>query len=333
MHYNRVKSYRLKKGLSQEELSVLTGIPRTTISAIESGKALPSVDYALKLAKALGCTVEELFSPEEEPITFEAFKGGPFISAKVSNREVLYPAGFMPPDGFYSEGGIQRFNKNPLPTYVFAGCDVSVNLVSYQLFEEGIRFIVIHASSERALKLLKEGWVHVAGIHLGSFEENLKVVSEYLGRDFRLAQLFSWEEGVALREGLKIKSFGELKNPALLWLLREKGTGARKVFEEIKSEIRPTKYKEVEGNHEDIAFSLKNRFGDAGITTRFFAVNYGLEFLSVKREDYCICYREELEEDRYFQRVISALTSKVYRECLENLPGYYTSKNLEIARL
>lgn len=97
---------------------MLTGIPRTTISATESGKALPSVDYALKLAKALGCTVEELFSPEEEPITFEAFKEGPFISAKVSNKEVLYPASFMPPDGFYSEGRIQRFNKSPLPFWL-----------------------------------------------------------------------------------------------------------------------------------------------------------------------------------------------------------------------
>ncbi|MGB9873627.1 MAG: substrate-binding domain-containing protein [Hydrogenobacter sp.] len=333
MHYNRVKSYRLKKGLSQEDLSTLTEIPRTTISAIETGKALPSVDYALRLAKALGCTVEELFSPEEEPIIFESFKEGPFISAKMSNREVLYPAGFMPPDGFYSEGEIQRLNKNPLPTYVFAGCDVSVNVVSYQLLEEGIRFVVIHASSERALRLLKEGWVHIAGIHLGSFEENLKVVSEYLGRGFRLAQLFSWEEGVALREGLEAKSLQHLKNSFLLWLLREKGTGARKVFEEIKEDIRPVQWKEVSGSHRDIAFSLKNCFGDVGITTRLFAVEYGLGFFSVKREDYCICYREELEEDKYFQRVINALTSKVYRKYLENLPGYYTSKDLEIANL
>jgi putative molybdopterin biosynthesis protein len=326
---NRVKSYRLKRGLSQEELSVLTGIPRTTISAIESGRAIPSVDYAIRLARALDCTVEELFSHEEEPVIFETFKDGPFISAKVLNREVLYPAGFMPPDGLYSKGRIKRFNKNPLPTYVLAGCDISVNLLSYQLFDEGIRFVVMHASSERALKLLKEGYVHIAGIHLGSFEENLKVVRERLGKGFCIAQLFSWEEGVALGEGLKIKSFRELKNPALVWLLREKGTGARKVFEEIKSEIKPTKYKEVEGSHKDIAFSLKNRFGDAGITTKFFAVDHGLEFLSVKREDYCICYREELEEDRYFQRVINALTSKVYRECLESLPGYHVNTSFE----
>ena len=113
---------------------------------------------------------------------------------------------------------------------------------------------------------------------------------------------------MALREGLEAKSLQHLKNSFLLWLLREKGTGVRKVFEEIKEDIKPTQWKEVSGSHRDIAFSLKNGFGDVGITTRLFVVKYGLGFFSVKREDY------ELEEDRYFQKVINALTSKVYRK-------------------
>ncbi|MDM7266510.1 MAG: helix-turn-helix transcriptional regulator [Aquificaceae bacterium] len=83
---NRVREYRQRLGLSQEELSRITGIPRTTISSIESGSVMPSVDYALRLARALGCSVEELFSQEEYKF-FPGFKEGLFISYLVGVSE------------------------------------------------------------------------------------------------------------------------------------------------------------------------------------------------------------------------------------------------------
>jgi putative transcriptional regulator len=39
-----------------------TGITRKSVNAIETGKMVPSVILALKLAQALGVPVEELFS-------------------------------------------------------------------------------------------------------------------------------------------------------------------------------------------------------------------------------------------------------------------------------
>lgn len=65
--YNRLKEYRAKLGVNQQEMGRLVGVSRQTISLIERGDYSPSVALALKLAKTCGCTVEDIFSYEEEP--------------------------------------------------------------------------------------------------------------------------------------------------------------------------------------------------------------------------------------------------------------------------
>lgn len=59
---NRLQELRWEKDWSQAKLSRLSGVPRTTISAIESGTTTnPSIETALLLAKALGIPVEDIF--------------------------------------------------------------------------------------------------------------------------------------------------------------------------------------------------------------------------------------------------------------------------------
>ncbi len=328
---NRIKQHRQRLGLSQEELSRICSIPRTTLSAIERGKAVPSVEYAIRLAKALNCTVEELFGQEDEIVLFEGFKEGPFLSAKVQGRTVLYPqsSNFLPVDGVLKAGKPEWFEKSPLPTYTFAGCDVSLYSLSCLLKEEGVRLLPLYASSLKALGLLKEGLVHMAGVHLGSLEENLREIQRRLGKGFVVLRLFEWEEGVILASNVSARSFKELNRARLRWLVREKGSGARRLFEELKEELRGESYREIEGGHEELAISIRNHFGDAGIGTRYSAVKHSLGFLSVRREDYCICYRQELEEERDFLKLVALLMSKRYRQVLESLPGYYPQVKVE----
>lgn len=57
-----VKAYREKLGMSQQKLSDLSGVGRSTVSNIETGKYIPGVDIALMLAKALRCRVEDIFA-------------------------------------------------------------------------------------------------------------------------------------------------------------------------------------------------------------------------------------------------------------------------------
>ncbi len=64
---NLLKLYRLKCGdLTQGELAERVGCSRQTIHSIESGKFNPSVELALKLARTLKTTVDELFQLGDE---------------------------------------------------------------------------------------------------------------------------------------------------------------------------------------------------------------------------------------------------------------------------
>ncbi|MFL0196284.1 helix-turn-helix transcriptional regulator [Clostridium sp. WILCCON 0269] len=62
---NRLKVARAEKRLSQEQLAVLSGVTRQTISSIETGQYCPSAKLALILSKALDKKFEELFYFEE----------------------------------------------------------------------------------------------------------------------------------------------------------------------------------------------------------------------------------------------------------------------------
>lgn len=64
--HNRLKEYRARYRLSQTELGNLADVSRQTISLIERWDYNPSVTLALKLAKILNASVEQLFSYTEE---------------------------------------------------------------------------------------------------------------------------------------------------------------------------------------------------------------------------------------------------------------------------
>ena len=66
--YNRLKEYRAKIKVNQTEMGNLVGVSRQTISQIERGDYFPSVTLALKIAKVLNVSVEEIFSYEEDEV-------------------------------------------------------------------------------------------------------------------------------------------------------------------------------------------------------------------------------------------------------------------------
>jgi len=63
---NRLRVARAEKCLSQEQLALLAGVTRQTISSIETGQYNPSALLALLLARRLDKRVEDLFFLEEK---------------------------------------------------------------------------------------------------------------------------------------------------------------------------------------------------------------------------------------------------------------------------
>lgn len=61
----RMKEYRARTGMKQEELAALVGVRRETIGNLENGKYNPSLVLAWKIAKVFGAAIEDVFTVEE----------------------------------------------------------------------------------------------------------------------------------------------------------------------------------------------------------------------------------------------------------------------------
>lgn len=64
---NTIKVQRAIRNLTQADLAAVAGVTRKSVNAIETGRMVPSVLLALKLAHALGVAVETMFSLEDGP--------------------------------------------------------------------------------------------------------------------------------------------------------------------------------------------------------------------------------------------------------------------------
>ena len=62
---NRLRAERTALGLTQADLAMRVGVSRKTINTVENGVFVPSTLLALKLARALGRSVETLFALTE----------------------------------------------------------------------------------------------------------------------------------------------------------------------------------------------------------------------------------------------------------------------------
>ncbi len=57
-----IKKLREAAGLSQMALSEIISVPQSTIASWETGRALPRADKLPLIAKALGCTIDDLLN-------------------------------------------------------------------------------------------------------------------------------------------------------------------------------------------------------------------------------------------------------------------------------
>ncbi|MBR2390381.1 MAG: helix-turn-helix transcriptional regulator [Mogibacterium sp.] len=60
----KMKSARVAKDLSQQQLADLIGVSRQTISAIEKGDYNPTINLCIAICRELGRTLDELFWEE-----------------------------------------------------------------------------------------------------------------------------------------------------------------------------------------------------------------------------------------------------------------------------
>lgn len=66
---NRIKEFRLAKGLTQKRLGEMVGLAESTISLYEKGRHEPDMQTLGKFADILETTVDDLIGRSSEPAT------------------------------------------------------------------------------------------------------------------------------------------------------------------------------------------------------------------------------------------------------------------------
>lgn len=61
---NRLREFRKNQGMTQMQIADVLGCQKSSVSQYERGVHTPSLHNALRLARALNTTVEELFGGE-----------------------------------------------------------------------------------------------------------------------------------------------------------------------------------------------------------------------------------------------------------------------------
>lgn len=332
---------RKSRGWSQDDLSGRCGLPRSSVSSIEAGRLTPSVSAALAVARALECSVEELFggggSGGEEAKVRQRWAWKPardscrYWEAEVGGQRILYPVedtafqGWAH-DGVFHSGLLRdRVAADPRRSLVVAGCDPAAGLLAaeYDAAAPGFRMLALSRGGAAALDLLKQGVVHAAALHRSTREQpgrNLTTVREVLGTGYRLLRCADWQEGLALRPGLGSGSAASRAGGIRQWALREPGSAARECLDELLG--RPLSGKRILRSHQAVADSVKAGWAEAGVCVRLCAEEAGLDFLPIRTESLDLCFHSSMESDPRLQALIALLRSRNHRRLIDELPGY-----------
>jgi transcriptional regulator with XRE-family HTH domain len=68
----KLQQSRKAAGLSQPQLAARAGVPISTLRNWEQDRRIPRLDTATKVAKAIGCSLDDLAAPVELPTAKDA---------------------------------------------------------------------------------------------------------------------------------------------------------------------------------------------------------------------------------------------------------------------
>lgn len=351
---SRLRQQRTTAGLSQADLADRVGVSRQAIVAIEAGRQVPSTLLSLQLARALGCSVDDLFQ----------LSGGPAVVARVAeppedDRRVVVGrvdgalVAHCLSDSSRASDGVLR-ERDPSgqgwrvellaetaeveANLLVAGCAPLLGLLSSHLGRRyrDARATWLSADSGRALELLTSGLVHIAGIHLADAldpEAHGRAAQQaFPGERTAVVNLARWRQGLAVSKGnpLGLDAGPALFREAVRHVVRAPGSGARRVFDRLQSELSPqssaVNASRFAGDHAEVARLVRQGWADVGVTIEAAALAEGLDFIPVSEERFDLILPESRLETATVSRFLDLIDRAAFRAEVAHLPGYDLSE-------
>lgn len=359
-----LKNRRQKLGWSQGKLAEKVGIKRQAVYDIEAGRYLPNTGIAIRLAKCLGCRVEDLFVEREaappRPVTLvcDTLSGSRILAARVRNRMVSFPltgnemleSGFAPADGILERderharffGSDERLDRS----IVLLGCDPAFTILGAHLSRATgeHRLLYRFASSHQALDELSNGHAHLAGTHfhnLGDGQSNVIVAKSILPQMPSVVVGFSQiEEGLMVqrKNPMNIRQVSDLAQPEIRVVNREPGAALRSLLDDhldrMGIPVASVQGYDIEvKSHVEGAQSVLFGRADAALGLRAIAEAFGLCFVPLVEVRCDLVIPVDFLELPAVRALLDVLQSKTLRRELDSIAGYgSTVTGTEVAR-
>ena len=195
------------------QLAQIINVSRQTIYAIEAGTYVPNTAVALRLARALDTTVEDLFKlPDDEPAPAlpsaevillpgsDALQPGQPVQLCTVDERIMaspppavqwyFPASdaviAAKPLGGRASVQILQTGDELRNRILVAGCDPGISVLARHVRAAGGELVLANRNSSQSLKLLKEGCIPVAGTHLSDAaggESNLPEIERLFAKN------------------------------------------------------------------------------------------------------------------------------------------------------
>lgn len=313
---NKLTNYRQEQGLTQAALATRIGVSRQFLNQMESGRVLPNVLIALRLAAALDQTVETLFgdmvTPPAEP-TVNVIRADTGLRpgsrvrlgrvdrawiAHAADTAASLAAGFANADGVLVTATQARLfspKESLLGNLLIAGCDPALALLASGDATSG-RTHWIDCGSGTALDALLAGRVHVAGLHYagekgaGNWQEVRRRAPK---ESISLIRFSRWEQGWMLRPEAAEMFHGTQSLANGRWVLanRDVSAASRRWLEDelARQGIHVT---QVPGYHTpyasagEAARAVAERRADIAVGPHAIAAANGLAFFPAEAVDF-----------------------------------------------
>ncbi len=334
---NRVKTERARLHWSQQQLADISGVSRQVIATVETDRHSPSVAVALALASALQVSVEVLFSPSARhtntPLTTELPEGTALAKATVGNKTVPLPLprgagcfdGWGLADGISSGATAQWFDDSLPATYVLAGCDPLLAILSGLAERATVsslhRIICTHATTARAIESLSNGEAHAAFVHGQTLPKKSLNVARW--------KVAKWQVGLAALSTRppQLLKLAERNEPVIQ---RPNGAGSQASLDRALINIgKPEPLRgPIANSHLDVArcVSTTRRDYGAGLTMEAAAIAYGLAFTPLEEHQVELWIDRRWLDHPVSVALLEVLNSQSLIKRADSLGGYDMSR-------
>jgi DNA-binding XRE family transcriptional regulator len=325
-----LRERRLECGLTQTELAARAGVSRQQIAAVEAGRNTPAVEAALRLARALATTVEELFSsPTSGALAALGGRmrdgtglrlgrvGDQLVAAELADHGIA-GAGWAKADAVSRRGAAQLFPGAAPAGTVIAGCEPAFGVAERMLEGLGPRsLLAISAPTDSALRALQRGRVHAAIVH--GLADALPVPPISVRR-WHIAR---WRVGLGVARSVPGQSLDAVLATDVPIARREPAAASQQAFERArlatgteKTPAGPTASGHLE------AARLATALSGAGVTNEAAAWAFGLRFLALEEHVVELWAAERWQDHVGVVALADLLNASAFTDRIAHYGGY-----------